>query len=329
MGRYVRGTAGFTFKYHPDQDTNLERLASWAGFAPDDRTRSLAGQLFAPFGSPGARVIDAVSRGTSVCEAALPPFDLAVRVESAIYQVTDRCREVLAEIDATAPGPVFVADIGQLGVVLRRSQWSELASRIGRGADATNVDSIIAARDRALVDCDDELLPYLAASALLHAVENNLDELSMVDRATCRDTNLWSVAAETIGPSEPNASFEERALRVRVTALQQNRNDALGRATELLRERPTDRAMFRVALGVLLWRNEWARVEALASELLAHRQSDAMRAELLHYRGDARWSQLGRDSAREDASLAKQLGLDALQRALDESDERTESSFDE
>lgn len=318
MGCYVRGTAGFTFKYRIEQDTNLERLRSWAELEGASPSRSLAGQFYAPFGSPNLDAIDGASWATSVYDAALPPFDLSASVESAIYQVSDAWPSVVAQMDASVPGPLFFVDVGQLGVRFDRSQWAALAARIGRGADPSKIDSLVAARDAAFDDGGDEYLPHLAACALLHAVRNDLDAMSMVDQSRFRDTNLWECVADVAGRYNATAPFEARALRVRLFALCQSKPKALEYALELLRERPTDLSMFRTVLSVHLWNNEAPRIEALTDELLSHTQSDAMRAELHHYRGDARWTQRGPDAARDDASAARALGLDGLQQALDE-----------
>lgn len=46
MGRYVHGTQGFTYKYvYAAQPTNLNQLASWAGFGHQDEAFSISAQL--------------------------------------------------------------------------------------------------------------------------------------------------------------------------------------------------------------------------------------------------------------------------------------------
>ena len=333
MGRYVHGSAGFSYKYvFAAQATNLSQLPRWSGIEQPETNFSLHAQFLLPqteANDARHELVSGVGPLTTCYQGPLPPFDLVDDVESAIYQVCDRWRSVIRGIDAYLPGPVLRPDIGGgASFVLTRADWPRLAARIGQGMDLDTPASFGPAIERLFESGADDYLPYMAARALAHAVEHDLDRFEMVDTEP-RQTNLWDVAEDYAGPYDPDAPWEERALRARLMSFQRKGSEAERLFRALLRERPSAIPSIRALFAIYVWNEDWMGIHTFAGELLEASDDDSARAELLRWRGEAAWS-LGRlDEAEVDAEAAAFLGRTELRDALAQSGEdEDEDAFD-
>ena len=327
MGRYVYGSQGFFYKYvFGEQPTNLRDLGDWAGAGSNRTTSTFKTQLYLAHDEANEQTltfIDGAGPLTCVYEAVLTPADLGVSLspdfESAIYQIADDWRRVVAAIDRSLPGTAFNPDLCLAhSYSFAREHWPALATRIGHGADPADLGSLKAAREAVFESREGDYLPLLAVNALIHAVERELDRVELVDGDEGH-TNLWTVVFETAGPYDPDASWEERALHARMRSFDyQLRPAAVDHLEQLITERPAALSCAQALFACYLWDDRWDRIGEVAGRGLDASPDEPTRAALHRWRGEARWNAGDMDGARADAEAAEALGLPQLRIALDQ-----------
>lgn len=325
MGRYIHGTKGFSYKYvFGAQDTNLHQLSDWAGLPSPDEHFTLATQFFGRCQLEDSwELVASVGWLTSVFQATIPSLSLVPDVEGAIYEVGEQWREVIRHIDETLPGTPLSPDIaGGRSFRLRKEEWGQLAARIGRGADPNDLNSLDTARKRAFEDGGERYLPLLAANALWHAVKHDLDVLDLQDESRMRDTNLWEVVADYAYedvPGGPTAetSWEDRLLFARLYSFQRDAERAMPLYAALLEERPERMDVVGYRFAHHIRQEAWDEVGREADAMLKRVTTDAAKAALQVWRGEAAWCVSGdREAAREDAEMADALGDAGLLQAM-------------
>jgi hypothetical protein len=323
MGRYVRGSQGFSYKYaYGRQPSNLGELASWAGVGSGGFGGGLACQFLAPAGLSEGDLVDGAGPLTCVYQRRWPASDVLgtlgaeapADVEFLIYAIADRWQDVLREVERRLPVPpnTLSLDAGA-SYALDRAQWGALAARIGHGVDPALPASFAPAQEALWASGQDELLPFLALSALQHAVRHDLERLELEDVDPV-DTNLWDVVADVAGA--PGPSWEERAMHARLLHYRYERAESAVLWRELLSERPQDLLPAHFLFLQAVWDSDWAGLETLVEPLLRVDRPDAELAQLLTWRGEARWARSGPGAAQPDALAAEALGDDTLQVAL-------------
>lgn len=326
MGRYISGSRGFSYKYvYGRQPSNLGELVGWAGTGSGGFGGGLTCRFLLPVGAPEDELLDAVGPMTCVFQRRWSAADvlggIGVRapgdLEDLVYATAERWPDVLREVERRLPVPPTVPSGLSLDAgarwSLERSQWDALAARIGKGVDPARPASFALASEALWTSGEDELLPFLALQALTHAVKYDLDHLELVD-ADPVDTNLWDVVSDLAGP--PGASRDERAMHARLLHYRSAHAESAPLWRALLAEDPTDLVPACFLFSEAVWDSDWTRIEAMVAPLLAVERSDADRALLLRWRGEARWSRSGPEAATEDARSADALGDGTLLAAL-------------
>lgn len=325
MGRYVYGTNDFTYKYKVGaQSSNLDRLEAWSGVGRNEETSTFKTQLFLPYKEAhedSMAFITGVSNLMCVYETVIPPqalgTDLQPNFEEAIYQIGEDWQRIVRAIDETLEGPAINPDLCiARSYSFTRDDWSALATKVGHGADASDVESLKRARDVVWKTGEDEYLPLLAVNALIHTVEHDLDSFQMVDGDEGR-TNLWDVVEDYAGPYDPEKPWEDRAVHARMFSFQYERQaEAIELLQKLVSERPTAITTVQALVGLYIRRQDWTAVFELTNSLLEADQPDASRAVLLSLRGEAHWNAERLDEARSDAEACAALGRPELLDAL-------------
>ena len=272
-----------------------------------------------------ADVLDGVSNLTLVCGYALDTrahgLELIGDLMQAIEDRYEDWREVLDMYMADMAMP-YSADLSMEYVYcFTREDWPAITETLGHGADAEDFESVKAARDRLYKE--GQLLKVLLANALMHAMEQDLETMTLVDTGQGVSTNVWDIVNEAtwgVSKDKDSLSQEDRERLIFFHLLMRQREQYLKEASAYLDERYDDRFATWAAM-YLLYERRYEELLKFAPQWLEREGESVPVKESMYLRrlwGDALLQLERVDEARAIAAELEEAGDLVLKEAIAE-----------